>query len=105
MYQQIVDSIINNISNRNIVINEKLPSINLINEDFYLSRDTVQKAYNILKERNIIVSIPRRCYYVTNIVTAPKLNVLFLINKLSTYKMRIHNSFLNKIGSGYLVYF
>ncbi len=98
MYQQIVDSIINNISNGNIELNEKLPSINLISEDFYLSRDTVEKAYSILKERNIIVSIPRRGYYVTKTETSPKLNVLFLINKLSSYKLRIYNSFLNKIG-------
>lgn len=60
MYQQIVDSIINNISNGNIKLNDKLPSINSISEDFYLSRDTVEKAYSILKDRNIIVSIPRR---------------------------------------------
>lgn len=98
MYQQIVDSIVNNISNGNIKLNQKLPSINLISEDFYLSRDTVEKAYSILKERNIIVSIPRRGYYVSKVETSPKLKILFLINKLSTYKMRIYNSFLNKIG-------
>lgn len=34
MYQQIVDSIINNISNGNIKLNDKLPSINSISEDF-----------------------------------------------------------------------
>ncbi len=95
MYQQIVDSIINNISNGNIVLNEKLPSINTISEDFYLSRDTVEKAYSILKERNIIVSIPRRGYYVSKIETTHKLKILFLVNKLSSYKMRIYNSFFN----------
>ncbi|MDN3663926.1 MULTISPECIES: GntR family transcriptional regulator [Algibacter] len=98
MYQQIVDSIINNISNGNIVLNEKLPSINTISEDFYLSRDTVEKAYSILKERNIIVSIPRRGYYVSKIETTHKLKILFLVNKLSSYKMRIYNSFLDRIG-------
>lgn len=98
MYQQIVDSIINNISNGNIVLNEKLPSINTISEDFYLSRDTVEKAYGILKERNIIVSIPRRGYYVSKIETTHKLKILFMVNKLSSYKMRIYNSFLDKIG-------
>ncbi|WP_245617601.1 GntR family transcriptional regulator [Siansivirga zeaxanthinifaciens] len=98
MYQQIVDSIINNISNGNIRLNTKLPSINMISEDFYLSRDTVEKAYNILKERNIIESIPRRGYYVANIEPKHKLNILFLVNKMSNYKMRIYNSFLNKVG-------
>lgn len=98
MYQQIVDSIINNISNGNIQLNDKLPSINTISEDYYLSRDTVEKAYNILKERNIIVSIPRRGNYVANIETSRKLKILFLVSKMSSCKMSIYNSFLNKIG-------
>ncbi|WP_372755784.1 GntR family transcriptional regulator, partial [Mariniflexile sp.] len=82
----------------NIKLNEKLPSINTISEDFYLSRDTIERAYSILKERNIIESIPRRGYYVVNTEQHHKLNILFLVNKMSTYKMRIYNSFLNKIG-------
>jgi len=98
IYQQIVDSIIKNISIGNIELNQKLPSINSISEDFYLSRDTVEKAYNILKERNVIVSIPRRGNYVVNVETTNKLKILFLVNKMSTYKMKIYNSFLNKIG-------
>ncbi|GAL67181.1 GntR family transcriptional regulator [Jejuia pallidilutea] len=98
MYQQIVDSIINNISNGNIKLNDKLPSINSISEDFYLSRDTVEKAYSILKDRNIIVSIPRRGYYVSKIEATHKLKILFLVNKLSTHKMIIYNSFVNRLG-------
>lgn len=98
IYQQIVDTIIRNISSGKIELNQKLPSINSISEDFYLSRDTVEKAYNILKERNIIVSIPRRGNYVVNVETTNKLKILFLVNKMSSYKMRIYNSFLNKIG-------
>lgn len=99
-YQQIVDSIIKNISNGNIHLDQKLPSINTLSENFYLSRDTVEKAYNILKDRNIIVSIPRRGNYVSKTEIGNKHNVLFLVNKLSTYKMRIYNSFLNKMGVG-----
>ncbi|WP_199287705.1 GntR family transcriptional regulator [Pseudotamlana carrageenivorans] len=98
MYQQIVDSIIKNISNGNIKLNQRLPSINMISEDFYLSRDTVEKAYNVLKERNIIQSIHRRGYYVVKNETNCKLNILFLVNKLSTYKMQIYNSFMDRIG-------
>lgn len=97
-YQQIVDSISKNISNGNIQLDQKLPSINMLSEDFYLSRDTVEKAYNILKERNVIVSIPRRGNYVSKTEIGNNHNILFLVNKLSTYKMRIYNSFLNKVG-------
>lgn len=56
-YKQIVDSILQNIANGNLKINQKIPSINSFSEEFYMSRDTVEKAYNILKERKIISSI------------------------------------------------
>ncbi len=97
-YQQIVNAIIEHISNGNIKIDEKIPSINRFSEEYILSRDTVEKAYHILKERKIISAIRGKGYYVTRTKLLSKVNVLFLINKLSTYKMRIYNSFINTIG-------
>lgn len=98
-YKQIVDSIIYHISNGNLKMDDKIPSINKFSEEFYLSRDTVEKAYNILKERKIITSIRGKGYYITRTQLISKINILFLINKLSTYKLKIYNSFINKIGS------
>lgn len=98
-YQQIVDSIIHNISVGNFVIDQKIPSINMFSEEFYLSRDTVEKAYSILKQRNIISSIRGKGYYITRTKLISKVNILFLINKLSTYKTRIYDSFINTIGA------
>ena len=98
-YQQIVDSIIYNISVGNLKMNEKIPSINRFSEEFYLSRDTVEKAYGILKERNIITSIRGKGFYISRTKLISKTNILFLINKLSNYKLRIYNNFINKIGA------
>ncbi|SIT10693.1 transcriptional regulator, GntR family [Zobellia uliginosa] len=98
-YRQIVDSIIHNISTGKLKIDEKIPSINSFSEEYLLSRDTVEKAYNILKERKIISSIRGKGYYVTRTQLISKVNILFLINKLSTYKMQIYNSFINSIGA------
>ncbi|TMM30616.1 GntR family transcriptional regulator [Polaribacter aestuariivivens] len=98
-YQQIVNEIIANISNGNLTIDQKIPSINKFSEEFYLSRDTVEKAYNILKERNIISSIKGKGYYITRTKLISKVNILFLINKLSSYKLRIYNSFIDNIGA------
>ncbi|MGM5470150.1 GntR family transcriptional regulator [Flavobacteriaceae bacterium LMO-SS05] len=97
-YQQIVNSIIYNISIGNLAIDQKIPSINMFSEEFYLSRDTVEKAYSILKERNIITSIRGKGYYITQNKLLSKVNILFLINKLSSYKMKTFNSFMNAIG-------
>ena len=98
-YKQIVDSIIYNISIGNLQMNQKIPSINMFSEDFYISRDTVEKAYNILKERKVISSIKGKGYYITRTNLVSKTNILFLINKLSPYKMTTFNSFVNSIGA------
>lgn len=97
-YQQIVDSTIDNISNGHLNIEEKIPSINMLSEAFDLSRDTVEKAYNILKERKIITSIRGKGYYIARTQLISKINVLILINKPSSYKMQIYNSFIDRVG-------
>lgn len=98
-YKQIVDSILYNIGNGNLKINEKIPSINNFSEEFYMSRDTVEKAYNILKERKIISSIRGKGYYITRTKLISKVNILFLFNKLSAYKMKTYNTFINTVGA------
>ena len=98
-YKQIVDSILYNISNGNLKINQKIPSINSFSEEFYISRDTVEKAYSILKERKIISSIRGKGYYITRTKLESKVNVLFLFNKLSSYKMKTYSAFINTLGA------
>ncbi len=96
-YKQIVDSIIHHISIGNLKMDEKIPSINMFSEEFGLSRDTVEKAYTILKEKKVISPIRGKGYYITSTELISKTNILFLVNKLSAYKMRIYNSFINSI--------
>ena len=98
-YQQIIDSIIHNISQGNLIMDEKIPSINMFSEEFYLSRDTVEKAYSILKERKIITSIRGKGFYISRTKLISKVNILFLVNKLSSYKLRTYNHFIDKIGA------
>ena len=98
-YQQIIDSIIHNISAGNLKMDQKIPSINMFSEEFYLSRDTVEKAYSILKERKVIVSIRGKGFYISRTTLISKVNILFLVNKLSSYKLRTYNHFMDNIGA------
>ncbi|GGG50657.1 transcriptional regulator [Croceivirga lutea] len=98
-YKQVMDSIIRNINNGSLAMGEKIPSINELSEEHLLSRDTVEKAYSILKKQNIIESVKGKGYYISKTDLAVKTNVLFLINKLSTYKMKIFNAFVSKLGT------
>ena len=87
-YIQIVDSVKLNISQGNFSMDDKMPSINMLSEEFYLSRDTVEKAYKILKERKIIISVRGKGYYIARTNLISKTNILFLVNKLSSYKLQ-----------------
>ncbi|WP_079738981.1 GntR family transcriptional regulator [Polaribacter sp. KT 15] len=98
-YQQIIDSIIHNISRDKLVMDQKIPSINMLSEEFNLSRDTVEKAYSILKERKIITSIRGKGFYISRTKLISKVNILFLVNKLSSYKLRTYNHFIDSIGA------
>lgn len=97
-YKQIVYSIVNGISNGEIKLGDKLPSINEMSETIYLSRDTVEKAYKDLKNRKAITSVKGKGYYVSKNELISKINVFFLINKLSSYKMKVYNSFVKYLG-------
>jgi hypothetical protein len=79
-------------------MDQKIPSINMFSEEFYLSRDTVEKAYSILKGRNIITSIRGKGFYISRTQLISKINILFLINKLSSHKLRTYNHFIDSIG-------
>lgn len=77
---------------------DRIPSINEVSEEWLLSRDTVEKAYSLLKEQKIIVSVRGKGFYIAKTDLSIKANVLFLVNKASTYKMRIFNSFVDALG-------
>ena len=102
-YKQIVDSIVNDISKGKLSIGEKIPSINELSESCYLSRDTVEKAYRQLKEQKAIVSVKGKGFYTAKTDLISKVNVFFMINKLSNYKMMIYNSFVKSLGTDALV--
>ncbi|TRW23882.1 GntR family transcriptional regulator [Flavobacterium zepuense] len=98
-YKQIIDSILMDLARGNIKVGEKIPSINELSEMCYLSRDTVEKAYKQLRDRQIIVSVKGKGYYITRMDKINKLSIFFLVNKPSTYKMMIYDSFVNAIGA------
>jgi DNA-binding GntR family transcriptional regulator len=74
-YRQIVNSILEEIEKGNLKIGQRIPSINEISEEYYLSRDTVEKAYNILKDKKIIVSAKGKGYYVARTVASSQVSV------------------------------
>lgn len=94
-YQQLINAVIKEIQQGNLKSGDQIPSINDVREKYCLSRDTVEKAYNKLKEKKIIVSTKGKGNYVGKTVFTSKVNVLFLSHKISAYKMIVYNALVN----------
>jgi DNA-binding transcriptional regulator YhcF (GntR family) len=100
-YLQIADCFISNISNGSIKKNDQLPSINEFSKEYKVSRDTVEKAYKVLKDKKVVAAKQGKGTYINSTALISKQKVLFLINKLSSYKLEMYSSFINNIGVKY----
>ena len=92
-YQQLVNAINNAIGKNILVIGDALPSVNTICKQQNLSRDTVFKAYSILKENEVIDSVPNKGYY----VASETKKVLLVLDTFKAYKEVLYHSFINNL--------
>ena len=97
--QQLVHSITEAISNGKLKVGEVLPSVNQLSSESGFSRDTVFKAYNILKSRNLIESAPQKGYY----VASESFKVFMLLDDFSAFKEQLYNSFRQNLPESYSV--
>ncbi len=96
-YIQIVKAVKSLIATGALKYGDKIPSINNLSSDYYLSRDTVEKAYLILKKQGIIAAVKGKGYYINNNNILSKFNILLLFNKLSAYKKEIYNALVMQL--------
>ncbi len=99
LYKQITQEIEKAVRSGELAPGSRLPSMNELAEDLKISRETVKKAYGILRDRGIIRPRHGMGFYVNapDAGTAP-LSILLLFDKLSIYKQVIFNSFSAEIG-------
>lgn len=92
-YQQLVNGINNAIAENILQKGDLLPSVNSICKENQLSRDTVFKAYSILKDQNVIDSVPNKGYY----VSGETRKVLLVLDTFKAYKEVLYHSFVNNL--------
>ncbi len=92
-YQQLVNAINDALANNTMLIGDMLPSVNSVCKAYNLSRDTVFKSYTILKEQNVIDSVPNKGYYVANVTR----KVLLVLDTFKAYKEVLYHSFINDL--------
>ncbi|TDD94290.1 GntR family transcriptional regulator [Flavobacterium cellulosilyticum] len=95
---QAADRITDEIKSGKIKLGECIPSIRELSNKYSMSRDTIEKAYKILRDRNLIFSVKGVGNFVTDVISESKIDVFFLINKPSSYKMEVYNAFVDTLG-------
>ncbi|GGZ25229.1 transcriptional regulator [Echinicola pacifica] len=102
-YRQLANYIIQAIENGEIQIGEKLPSISELQAETGLARDTIVKSFTFLREKKIVTSVMSKGFYVARNVNQAKSKLLIIMNKLSSYKLKIYHSFVDALGGNYQV--
>lgn len=97
-YIQIVEAITNAIKQGKFKKGDPVLSINELSDEFLLSRDTVQKAYNLLRQKGIIAAVKGKGFYINRTDITTPFRILLLFNKISNYKKQIYNAFVHTMG-------
>jgi DNA-binding transcriptional regulator YhcF (GntR family) len=97
IFKQIANSVIRDIEKGVINQDFHLPSINEVNEQYSIARDTIERAYKELKQQGYIIGVAAKGYYVTGKKDG-RLKILLVFNKLSSFKRIIYDSLLQHWG-------
>lgn len=103
-YLQIADRIQELIAAGTLGLGDRLPSVNQVIAHFSVSRDTVVKAYQHLKERGTIESSPNLACFVSNLFVREGLQrVMLLMDAVTPYKERLYHGLLDALPRDYYV--
>ncbi len=98
-YLQVVNAINDAIRRGSLKKGQKILSINELSEEYFVSRVTVERAYNVLREKGTIIPIKGKGFYINDVNIDTPVKVLLLFNKISNYKKQIYQSFIEKLGA------
>ena len=94
---QIVQGIVRDIEKGLLKKNDRLLSITDFSKKHKIARDTVERAYKRLKEEGYIISVPGKGNYIDE-VERSSIKILMILNKLSSYKKDVYESFIKTLG-------
>ena len=92
-FRSLAEAVKNAISEGKLRTGESLPSVSLICEQFNLSRDTVFKAYSLLREQGVVMSHPGKGYYIADHIT----KVFVFLDTFKAYKEVLYDSFFRNL--------
>lgn len=98
VYKQVISQIEQKIISGEYVPGYQLPSMNELAAELEISKETIKKAYSIMRDKGIIEPRQGKGFYVRGIDDKRPLKILLLFDKLSSYKQVLFHSFMERIG-------
>lgn len=100
VYKQIITGIQKAIESGELKEGDMIPSMNSLSSELNISMETVKKSYYILRKKGLIEGQQGKGFFVADRSCKSKISVLFILDKLSTYKQETVNAFLREMGEG-----
>lgn len=100
-YEKIINHIKNQISEGLLKVGDPLPSINNISSQFSAARETVVKAYKILKDEGLIESRRGKGYFLLKETLDYKPSIFLMLNSFNPYMEVLYNAFKKQLNNLY----
>jgi DNA-binding transcriptional regulator YhcF (GntR family) len=97
LYKQLVKVFLDKVNNSEYKEGDFIPSMNELANELNISKETVKKAYSVLRKKEIIEAAQGKGFYISS-KNGDKIRTLLLFDKISTYKQDLFNSFAETIG-------
>jgi DNA-binding transcriptional regulator YhcF (GntR family) len=104
-YLQISKSVMSAIEAGLIVKGQTIPSINDLSYELSLSRGTIEKSYQYLKDLKVISSFPGKGYYISKAEFKQDRKICLLFNNISARKKMVYDAFIETLGNSAFVDF
>lgn len=96
-YQQLVDFILSLIKEQSLEIGDRLPSVQFLQKELKMSKETVLKGLNYLIEKGIIESVYRKGYYLKKTSLDHRFHVFLLLDKMNLMRERLYRSLFEEL--------
>ncbi len=97
-YLQVVQAIVRDIEGGTLRLGDRLPSINDACAEWYLSKDSVKRAYETLYQLGLITSVNRKGYFVAGQANRRALRVLIVAGQLTESVKQLHDAIADSLG-------
>lgn len=99
IYKQLVNEITAAVRDNKVSPGQLIPSMNELSDRLGISKETVKKAYGVLREKSVIESRQGKGFYISEKKRKDSISILFLFDKFNDAKQSIVEGFNKEVIS------